>query len=495
VRRLTRRPASSPVESGYRRRPAGSLTAGAVLAIALVISIAGSIVTYRQVSNAFARYRDFEQANELVTSLLGFQLDEQSGLRGFLASGRRTFLHAYHSAQPLFGPTLTRLQDFVQGRGIAGAMPLVSDVYQSHSVWERDVARPLLAAPSMATSGQRLALDKSLVDRMRGDFAQLRGVLESQADVSTIQAQQLLLHAAAFTALLILVFGCAAIVADHIRSRTLAALARERAIADTLQQVFLAGWDTIPGMQVGTAYLSATREAALGGDLFDVHRTRDGRTMVLVADISGKGLDAAVETALVKYSVRTLAQEDDDPGSVLEKFNRTFINDAQDPTSFVSLFLGIVEHETRTLHYANAGHAPAYVRREAGVEQVPVTGPLIGVREDATFSSATLSLATGDTLVLATDGLTEARDSSGMMLEDERAMRWIGEIDGTPQAMADELVLRLQKYAGGRIADDLALLVVRLSPAPAGARGPSDLARENGPPVEAAPPEPASSSI
>jgi len=94
VRRLTRRPASSPVESGYRRRPAGSLTAGAVLAIALVISIAGSIVTYRQVSNAFARYRDFEQANELVTSLLGFQLDEQSGLRGFLASGRRTFLQA-----------------------------------------------------------------------------------------------------------------------------------------------------------------------------------------------------------------------------------------------------------------------------------------------------------------------------------------------------------------------------------------------------------------
>jgi len=167
---------------------------------------------------------DNDQANELGPSLLSYQLDAETGLRAFMTSGRRAFLQPYLSARPLFSPTLKQLQDFVQERGITDAMPLVSDVYDSHSTWENDVARPLAAAPTGVAATQRLALGKSLVDRIQGDLAQLHGVLKSQADAAMVQAQELLRRAAIFTALLIFVFGCAAIVADYIRARALAAL-------------------------------------------------------------------------------------------------------------------------------------------------------------------------------------------------------------------------------------------------------------------------------
>ena len=97
-----------------------------------------------------------------------------------------------------------------------------------------------------------------------------------------------------------------------------------------------------------------------------------------------------------------------------------------------------------------------------------VTGGLIGLRRDDTFASRKLQLRVGDILVLATDGLTEARDTGGIMLGDEQAMRWIARANPMPQRLADEIVSRLQHYGGGRTSDDLALLVIRVQRAPAG---------------------------
>jgi len=453
---------ASPTAPRFNR--GGTLTAGAVLAIALIVSVLGSLITYTQVSAAFARHLAIDRIREQVTTLLNLQLDEETGMRGFLASGQKLFLQPYESAAPQFDPMLRQIQAFVVSENIANGVPLIADIYRSHSLWESEVARPLVTHPTSNLMSTRLSDGKVLMDRLRSDFSQLQTLLQSEADNATLQAQTLLVRAAVFTAVLILLFGLAAIVADFIRSRTLAALERERVIADTLQRLFLSGWDSIDDLRVGTAYLSATREAQLGGDLFDIHRLDDTRTMLMVADVSGKGLGAAVETARVKYSIRMLAQDDDDPTSVLEKFNRTFLTGARDSSSFVSVFLGVLDHRTGTLRYANAGHGPAYIRSKRGVDQLNVTGPLVGIRTDAIYAAATVDIGPDDILVLATDGLTEARDSSGMMLEDERAMRWIEDARTDPQELADDLVRRLRKYAGGRIADDLALLVVRWAP-------------------------------
>jgi hypothetical protein len=452
-------------------RTAGAYTAGAVLAIALLVSVAGSIVTYAKVHEAFAAHNEVDLAQSRLAALFRTQLEEDTGLRGYLASGQRAYLEPYLTAQPHFNDIWNQLHDASARAGLQSGDVLLSDLRHTHDQWISKVAVPIIAQPTGPLLPLRLTAGKALADKMQQDFVALLGLYDVQAQDASQRIQTLLLRAAVSTAALILLFGFAAIVADLYRSRTQIALERERVVADTLQRAFLSGWDSVPHLRVGTAYVSSTRDAAVGGDLFDIHRIDDHRSLVLVADVSGKGLNAAVETAQVKYSIRTLVEDYADPAVVLAKFNRTFIRSQHDPTSFVSAFVGILDDRDWLLRYTSAGHSPAYHRHGGSVDQLPVTGPVLGVTEATSFSSLTVAIAAGDTLVLATDGLTEARDSAGVLVDDDGVIRWVRDGPQDPEQLAADLINRVTRFAGGRINDDLALLIIRVDPAAGAAAG------------------------
>jgi serine phosphatase RsbU (regulator of sigma subunit) len=447
------------------RRPAvaGANTAGAVLAIALAVSIIGSIVTFFVVRTAFVQHTAVDRAQENLAGLFRAQLEEETDLREFLATGQRPYLGPYESAAAAFDADVRALTDAGGRAPLQSGDAVLADLRHYHERWTREIAQPLMLDPGSPTAVARQTSGKIYSDRMLADFTQLTNLYAAAGLAASAQVQTLLVRAAISTAALILVFGLAAIVADLYRSRTQMALERERVVADTLQRAFLSGWDAVPNAKIGTAYVSSTTDAAVGGDLFDIHRIDAHRTVVLVADVSGKGLGAAVETAQVKYSVRTLAADYDDPAEILTRFNHAFVQSARDPASFVTVFVGLLDDRGWTLRYASAGHAPAYVRRASCVEQLPVTGPVVGLMDDASFSSSTVGLAAGDTIVLATDGLTEARDSAGVPVDDDGVMRWIENGDQDPELLAAELTRRVTRFAGGRINDDLALLVLRVA--------------------------------
>jgi len=448
----------------FIRRTGETHTAGAVLAIALLVSILGSIITYAEVHAAFQQHSAVDQALASLAKLFRAQLEEDTRLRGFLASGQRLYLAPY-TEEPEFDTTWLELRDESARAGLQSGDVVLIDLRHTHDLWKTEVQKPLIsAAPGPGDIEGAMKRGKVVVDQMRRDFGQLGDLYNAQAKLASEAIQNLLLRAAISTAALILLFGFAAIVADLYRSRTQVALDRERAVADTLQRAFLSGWDSVPYLRVGTAYVSSTAEAAVGGDLFDIHRIDEHRSLVLVADVSGKGLNAAVETAQVKYSVRTLVEDYTDPAVVLAKFNRTFIRSLRDPSSFVTVFVGILDDRDWTLRYSSAGHAPAYVRRSDTVEQLPVTGPVVGVSEDLMFSSVSVTIAPGDTIVLATDGLTEARDSAGVLVDDDGVIRWIRDGEKDPERLAAQLIARVTRFAGGRINDDLALLIIRVEP-------------------------------
>lgn len=455
-------PFTRPIRTG------GIPTAWIVLAVALLVSVLGSVYTYVNVGAAFRHQTAADNARQRLSTLYELQLEEETALRGYLETGQKVFIQPYASEKAQFDPMFAELEGFVQTANLQDAFVPLHDLRHQHTVWHEQVADPLIAQPNAADALVRLQQGKLLTDQMRADFRQVHAVFDAQASNAVAQSQSLLTRAAIATALLILLFGTAAVVADVYRSRTQAALTRERAVTDTLQRAFLSGWDLLPHLRVGTAYVSSTREAAVGGDLFDVHRIDDHRSMLLVADVSGKGLAAAVDTALVKYSIRILVESEPEPGVVLARFNRTFMNASGDPSAFVSVFLGILDDRDLSLRFASAGHGPVFLRRGSTVAAVPVTGPLVGLERTDTFSSSHAQLELGDILVLATDGLTEARDSSGMTLDEEQAMRWIAGGSQDPQRLADEIVERLTRYAGGRIADDLALLIIKVLHSPAG---------------------------
>lgn len=450
---------SSPLR--LTRGPA--FTAAAVLAIALFVSVLGSAVTYVRVDAAYKQQNAIENALDQLEALFRSQLDEETGLRGYLASGQKPFLEPYYAAVPNFRQELDQLQTDLQEAQLTEGYPIVFDLRHSHDLWQTEVAKPLLAHPTAPGEMVLLQRGKVIVDRIRADFHRMTDLLETQSRQAQDAVRALLLRAALLTAALILLFGATAIVADVVRSRTQASLERERLVGDTLQRAFLSGWDSTAYLEIGTAYVSAARHLAIGGDLFDVHSIDDHRCLLVVADVSGKGLDAAVDTAFVKYSLRSIVAEHDDPSTILRKFNIAFIRSVRDDTSFVSLFAGVLDASRSTLHYASAGHSPVYIRRGDDVRQVPVTGPLVGLRVEDEFGSDTESLSPGDIVVLSTDGFTEARDTAGIMIDDAGAMRIIREAPRQPQKMADFIVSAVTRASGGRIADDLALLVVQLT--------------------------------
>ena len=176
--------------------------------------------------------------------------------------------------------------------------------------------------------------------------------------------------------------------------------------------------------------------------------------------MSGKGIEAARHAAFVQYAVRALAHEDDDPGSVMRRFNRLFVETFDEPGSFVVLFLATFEPRARRLRYAGAGHGGAYVRRAGGIEQLPPTGPVIGLEREEQYATGETRLVSGETLLLATDGLPDSRDADGEFLGDDGVIRMFASAPDDPQAICDMFVAEVERRSDGAIHDDLAIVAI-----------------------------------
>jgi serine phosphatase RsbU (regulator of sigma subunit) len=434
---------------------------GLLAIIMAVIALLTALTIYAQV-RAGREAEAIRQAILLNADALRLQLDEETGIRGYLATSRTSLLEPYTAATRQLDGILSELADVTTKLNLNGGHAVLV-MQRFHDRWVDSVAVPTLHNRKVDVTSRQVR-GKTLLDEFRNAQRQLRRALlerAHQVDRDNERATVLL-----FALGLIFMLGVAAVGIRGARreSDLTRSLQRERNMVETLQGVFLSRNERLPNTSIGSCYASATDEAAVGGDLLDVRRLEDPRGYVLIADVSGKGVSAAVDTALVRYSVNAIARQVGDPAEILATFNRLFL-DAKKSSSetFVSLFVGIFNWTTFSLNYASAGHSTAFLRRGSVVEQLDVTGPLIGLYPDDSFKSHMLKLAPNDTLVLATDGLTEARNANGTMLTDRGAMRWIGEVgDRSPQLLVDELQRRLLDFIGGRLNDDLAILALKV---------------------------------
>ena len=128
---------------------------------------------------------------------------------------------------------------------------------------------------------------------------------------------------------------------------------------------------------------------------------------------------------------------------------------------FVGVFLGTFDARTQTMRYASAGHGTAYVRRGSLIERLPPTGSIIGIERDGAYRTETVPLALGDLVLLATDGLSEARSEDGEMLGEDRVAAILRDAPPDPQTLCDLLVASADAYSGG-VQDDLAIIALRI---------------------------------
>jgi len=235
----------------------------------------------------------------------------------------------------------------------------------------------------------------------------------------------------------------------------------ERSIATILQEHFIHPLPSVPGLEFGVIAEPAEEPALVGGDFFDVFELRDGRVMMLVGDVAGKGVPAAGLTETVRSTVRALSLVDPRPGYLLEMTNRVLIHHSVEG-EFVTAFLLLLDLADGGMTYASAGHPPpAWVGPSAcGFLEAQPGLPLGTV--DTEFPEARLRLERPETLVLYTDGVTEARQA-GAMFGYQRLLRTVCELQSeTTQGVAEGLRDTVRAYADS-LRDDLQIVACRLA--------------------------------
>ncbi len=428
-----------------------------LLAVAIIGEIAGAVLLDR----AAAAGRNVDAARDDLDTLVRIQLADEIGLRGYVATNDRSF-EEDAAAGADFDRLAARLRGELADVSIADGSARVDAFVAAHRRWKSDVAQPLLANPRRPDALAREKLGKTLLDDMRNESRPLRNDLEAtDADISHKLGFRVAASVGASIAVITLL-AVAAVGLGFSRREAVRALAREQSLVSALQQTLRVDGVALPRTATGFAYSSATRAALVGGDLIDTWRAGATRGWFLIADVSGKGIEAARHSAFVQYAVRTLAAESLDPATVLERFNRLFLDTFDEPSIFVVALLGTFDASAGSMRYASAGHSTAFVIRDGLVEQLAPTGSILGLDRDERYAAMELPLEPGDTIVLATDGLTETRDQHGVMLGDEGVHALICAPAPSAQALCDRLLAEAQRRSDGDISDDLAILVLRI---------------------------------
>ena len=424
------------------------------------MAIVGPIWGVHQLDAESSAQVRLSQAREGVDAIFREQLSEETGLRGFVATRDRYFLDPDGPPNPQFDQRVTDLAKVVEAAGVSDAVPMVLQIRTLHDAGEQKVALPLLKEPGRPDSLPIQTYGKLLTDEMRQASGDLRTALDNASQRVEAGLRRTINLTVAISAVIVTVFAVAAVILGLARATAEQHLERERSLVDALQQTLRVGGTKLPRTETGFAYASATAEALVGGDLLDSWRDGEETGWFLIADASGKGIQAARHAAFVQYAIRALAAECDDPGIVVARFNRLFIDTFEDPGIFVVLFLGRFDSRTHMLRYVGAGHSTAFVRRGTVVEQLPPTGPIVGLEPDSTFGVGTVDLPVGATVLLATDGLTEARDADGTFFGDDGVAAMLAAAPLDAQGICDLLLGEAERRYNGSITDDLAILAM-----------------------------------
>lgn len=250
-------------------------------------------------------------------------------------------------------------------------------------------------------------------------------------------------------------------------------LAQQKRIADTLQRALLLTppVTALSDLDVSTQYEAAFDEAQFGGDFFDTVTITEDKIALIVGDCTGKGLKAAQYTAEVKYALRVLLREYGHPTPALHRLN-TFLMDSQrldarDEEALVCVSVVVLNTRTGEAQFASAGMEPPLILRADGTTtSVEVGGLILGMDTSAEYTSETVIVDIGETIVLVTDGITEARGP----LPKRDLFGYDGLTAVMKQAFAESLspefigkriVHAAKEFAGGKPQDDVCVLVAR----------------------------------
>jgi len=211
--------------------------------------------------------------------------------------------------------------------------------------------------------------------------------------------------------------------------------------------------------------LHAVSKAArhVAGDFFDFFLINPRTLVFVIADVSGKGMSAALVMAVTRTIVRNLAENGKTPARILAETNE-LLRESHGGSAFVTIFLGIYNTNSGRIMYANGGHSPPLlVDRHGNARSVgEATGTIVGMLENQEYANAEMRLLPGETLLLFTDGITEARSPGGEFYGEGRIRAFLEANHGkSAEALCDTLEKEICDFQKMNLADDLTILALR----------------------------------
>jgi len=197
----------------------------------------------------------------------------------------------------------------------------------------------------------------------------------------------------------------------------------------------------------------------VGGDYYDAIRLSESRAAVVIGDVSGKGMPAALLMSNLQAIVRAFAPTGLAPHELCARANQ-LISANVAPGKYITFFYAVIDTADMRIEYCNAGHNPPVLHHRNGVtETLKEGGPVLGVLRDAAYSSSATDLAPGDCLILYTDGITEAVNAAGEEFGEDRLKALLDQRYAGADEFRAQIVATVSQYSNGLFHDDVTALV------------------------------------
>ncbi len=243
-----------------------------------------------------------------------------------------------------------------------------------------------------------------------------------------------------------------------------AARSDERRMSQALMSGMRNQLQEVEGITAHGVYSSATADAFVGGDFYDLICLPNRQACAIMGDVSGKGVEAASVSAAVRTALGAYAWEGLSPAHMVRTLNNFLLGFSRLET-FATLFVGIIDLKASTLMYCSAGHPPALlVRSDASVESLDVQSGVVGAFEGMFYREGSVQLHQGDTLLLYTDGVVEARATDGAFFGEEGLHDTVLTCAVQKSVtLADDVLLAVEAFTENNLDDDIAIVDITFS--------------------------------
>ncbi|MDB6122122.1 MAG: Protein serine/threonine phosphatase [Pedosphaera sp.] len=229
----------------------------------------------------------------------------------------------------------------------------------------------------------------------------------------------------------------------------------ELEIANNIQRsLLLKTLPQLPGFTLD-AFCRSAHE--VGGDFYDVLKVNDHSLLLVIADVMGKGIPAAMFAAILRTLLRAAPEFINQPAALLTRVNRLLFPELSGVDMFITAQLAFVDAKSRKLVAASAGHCPLSIASPSGIKTFSPEGMPLGILPDTSFQDETVDLPENCRVLLYTDGLTEALNAKGEYFGQQRLMDWLASTTATPQTagqLKDALAAELAVYQANTVLND-----------------------------------------